>query len=192
MKVRLNLATKALETHRRFLVGSGLVAFFAVAAFLGLGWYAYSARAAHAELRALTEKTRLEMDKLESERKDLERYFGQKDIAELHDRAAFINTILDARGFNWTLMFMDLERILPGGVRVISIEPKQVSGRVELKLTVGTINDEAELKFEHALEESKAFTDVRIQHVGTPSAGPGANQNADQKVVQLTTVYSRS
>ena len=192
MKVRLNLATKALETHRRFLVGAGLAAFFAGAAFLGLGWHVYSARKADAELRARTEKTRLEMAKLESQRKDLERYFGQKDIAELHDRAAFINTILDARGFNWTLMFMDLEHVLPGGVRVISIEPKQVSGRVELKLTVGTINDEAELKFEHALEESKAFTEVRIQHVGTPSAGQGGNQSADQKVVQLTTVYSRS
>ncbi len=194
MKVRLNLATKALETHRRFLVGSGLAAFFAVAAFLGLGWYVYSARGAQAELRARTEKTNLEMAKLELQRKDLERYFGQKDIAELHDRAAFINTILDARAFNWTLMFMDLERILPGGVRVISIEPKQVSGRVELKLTVGTVNDEAELKFEHALEESKAFTDVRIQHVGTPnsSGNQGGNQNADQKIVQLTTVYSRT
>ncbi len=189
MKVRLNLATKPLETHRRFLAGAGFTAFFAVAAFVGLGWYAYSAREAHAEMRIRTEKTRVEMAKLESERRDLERYFAQKDIAELHDRAAFINTILDARGFNWTLMFMDLERTLPGGVRVISIEPKQVSGRVELKLTVGTINDEAELKFEHALEESKAFTDVRIQHVGTPSAG---NQTSDQKVVQLTTVYSRS
>jgi len=194
MKVRLNLATKALETHRRFLVGSSLVAFFAVAAFLGLGWYVYSARGAQAELRARTEKTNLEMARLELQRKDLERYFGQKDIAELHDRAAFINTILDARAFNWTLMFMDLERILPGGVRVISIEPKQVSGRVELKLTVGTVNDEAELKFEHALEESKAFTDVRIQHVGTPnsSGNQGGNQNADQKIVQLTTVYSRT
>ena len=194
MKVRLNLATKALETHRRFLVGSSLVAFFTVAAFLGLGWYVYSARGAQAELRARTETTNLEMSKLESQRKDLERYFGQKDIAELHDRAAFINTILDARAFNWTLMFMDLERILPGGVRVISIEPKQVSGRVELKLTVGTVNDEAELKFEHALEESKAFTDVRIQHVGTPnsSGNQGGNQNTDQKIVQLTTVYSRT
>jgi len=194
MKVRLNLATKALETHRRFLVGSSLVAFFTVAAFLGLGWYVYSARGAQAELRARTEKTNLEMAKLELQRKDLERYFGQKDIAELHDRAAFINTILDARAFNWTLMFMDLERILPGGVRVISIEPKQVSGRVELKLTVGTVNDEAELKFEHALEESKAFTDVRIQHVGTPnsSGNQGGNQNTDQKIVQLTTVYSRT
>src|SRR5713101_6787116 len=190
MKVRLNLATKALETHRRFLVGSGLVAFFAVAAFLGLGWYAYSARAAHSELRARTEKTRLEMEKLESERKDLERYFGQKDIAELHDRAAFINTILDARGFNWTLMFMDLERILPGGVRVISIAPTQVGGHVELKLTVGAASDEAELKFEHALEESKEFTGVQILDVrsGTSSG----NQTPDQRVVQLSTIYSRS
>src|SRR6267143_382617 len=192
MKVRLNLATRALETHRRFLAGAGLTAVFAGLAFLGLGWHVYSARKVDAELRARTQETRQEMARLEAQRKELEHYFNRKDIAELHDRAAFINTILDARGFNWTLMFMDLERVLPGGVRVISIEPKQVSGRVELKLTVGTINDEAELKFEHALEDSKAFTDVRIQHVGTPPAGPGANQNADQKVVQLTTVYSRS
>src|SRR5216683_2454295 len=184
MKVRLNLATKALETHRRFLVGSGLVALFAVAAFLGLGWYAYSARAAHSELRARTEKTRLEMEKLESERKDLERYFGQKDIAELHDRAAFINTILDARGFNWTLMFMDLERILPGGVRVISIAPTQVGGHVELKLTVGAANDEAELKLEHALEESKEFKGFQILDVRPGSSS--ANQTPDQRIVQLT------
>ncbi len=191
MKVRLNLATKALETHRRFLVGAGLAAFFAGAAFLGLGWHVYSARKADAELRSRTERTSQEMRRLEAQRKDLLRYFGQKDISELHDRAAFINTILDARAFNWTLMFMDLERILPGGVRVISIEPKQVSGRVELKLTVGTINDEAELKFEHALEESKAFTEVRIQHVGSPPSSAN-NPTGDQRVVQLTTVYSRS
>ncbi len=190
MRVRLNLATKVLQTHRRFLVGASFAAFFAGSAFLGLGWYVYTARKADAEMRARTERTRLEMNKLESQRKDLERYFAQKDIAELHDRAAFINTILDARAFNWTLMFMDLERILPGGVRLISIEPKQVGGRVEVKLTVGTMNDEAELKFEHALEESKAFTEVRIQHVGSPNSA--GNQVADQKVVQLTTVYSRS
>jgi len=191
MKVRLNLATKPLETHRRFLVGAGLAAFFAGAAFLGLGWHVYAARKADAEMRARTERTGLEMARLESQRKDLERYFAQKGIAELHDRAASINTILDARAFNWTLMFMDLERILPGGVRLISIEPKQIGGRVEVKLTVGTMNDEAELKFEHALEESKAFSEVRIQHVGSPPSSAN-NPTADQKVVQLTTVYSRS
>ncbi len=190
MKVRLNIATKALETHRRFLAGAGLTAFFAALAFVGLGWHVYSARKADAELRARTGKTRQEMARLEAQRKDLERYFGQKDVATLHDRAAFINGILDARSFNWTLMFMDLERTLPGGVRVISIAPTQAGGHVELKLTVGAANDEAELKFEHALEESKVFTEVQIQSFTSP--GSAGNQTGDQRVVQLTTVYSRS
>jgi len=107
----------------------------------------------------------------------------------LHDRAAFINTILDARSFNWTMMFMDLEHILPEGVRVISIEPKQVAGHVEVKLSVGVTSDEAELKFERALEESKEFTEVKVESVH--NANQVGNQSGDQKVVQLTTVYSR-
>ncbi len=190
MKVRLNLATKALETHRRFLAGAGLTTVFAGLAFLGLGWHVYLARKADAELRARTERMRQEMAKLEEQRKDLERYFSQKDIANLHDRASFINTILDARSFNWTLMFMDLERVLPSGVRVLSIEPKQVGGRVEVKLTVGASNDEAELKFEHALEQSREFTEVQIQTWRSPTST--GTQTGDQKVVQLTTVYSRT
>jgi len=139
---------------------------------------------------ALVRKERARRSKLETQRKDLERYFNQKDIANLHDRAAFINTILDARSFNWTLMFMDLERILPGGVRVISIEPRQVAGHVEVKLTVGAMSDEAELKFEHALEESKEFAEFQIQSVTSPSSN--GNQSGDQKVVQLTVAYSRT
>jgi type IV pilus assembly protein PilN len=190
MKVRLNLATKVLETHRRFQAGAGLTAVLAGLTFLGLGWHVYSARKIHAEQRARTEIMRQEMARLEAQRKDLERYFGKKDIAELHDRAAFINTIIDARSFNWTLMFMDLERILPGGVRVISIEPKQAGGRVELKLTVGATGDEAELKFLHALEDSKDFTEVQVQTVIVPNFT--GNASGDQKVVQLTTVYSRT
>jgi type IV pilus assembly protein PilN len=129
------------------------------------------------------------MAKLETQRSDLDRYFHQKEIADLHDRAAFINTVIDARSFNWTLMFMDLEHILPGGVRVISIEPKQTGGHVEVKLSVGATNDEAVLKFLRALEESKQFTDIRVAGDHVPS-GSGA-QAGDQKVVDLTAVYSR-
>ena len=190
MRVRLNLATKALETHRRFLVGAGLTAFFASIIFVGLGWHVYTVRKVDAELRARTEKTRLEMAKLETQRRDLELYFGKKDIAELHDRAAFINTIIDARSFNWTMMFMDLERILPGGVRVISIEPKQVAGHVEVKLSVGATSDDAELKFIHALEDSKQFSGIRVVDEHTPTSS--GNQVGDQKVVNLTAVYSRT
>lgn len=186
MKLRLNLATTALQTHRRFFVGTGLTAVVAGLTFLGLGWHVYSARKVHAEQRARAERVRLEMAQMETQRGDLDAYFHRKDIASLHDRATFINNILDARSFNWTLMFMDLEHILPGGVHVISIEPKQVGGHVEVKLSVGATSDEAELKFLHALEESKQFTEIRvlIEHDGS--------LGGDQKVVDLTAVYSRT
>jgi type IV pilus assembly protein PilN len=187
MRVRLNLATKPLESHRRFLAGAGLAAFAAAIVFVALSWHVYGVRKADTELRARTDKARQDLARYEAQRRDLERFFAQKDIASLHDRAAFLNAIIDARSFNWTRMFMDVEAILPAGVRVISIEPKQSAGHAELKLTVGASSDEAKLKFLHALERSKEFSDVQEQRETTPN--PGANTAGDQKIVQLTASY---
>lgn len=187
MRVQLNLATKPLETHRRFLAGAGFSTFLAAVVFLALGWHVYVVRAAAAETRARTEKMRQEFARYEAQRQELDRYFKQKDIASLRDRAAFINGIIDARSFNWTQMFMDLEHLLPGGVRVISIEPKQVAGHVEVKLAVGAASDEAKLNFLHVLESSRNFSDVAVQ---SELSSDTANNPGDQKVIQLTALYS--
>jgi len=130
---------------------------------------------------------RQQLAKYESQRQELQRFFNQKDIASLHDRAVFLNGIIDARSFNWTRMFMDLERILPAGVHVISIEPKQYAGHAELKLTVAATSDEAKLKLLHALEQSKEFSEVQEVREYTPTQGN--NALGDQKVVLLTTSY---
>ena len=84
-------------------------------------------------------------------------------------------------------MFMDLERILPGGVRIISIEPKQVGGHVELNLTFGATNDEVTVQFMRALETSKLFSDVQVRSDIRPS--PGSGPSTDQRVVNLSTFY---
>lgn len=187
MRVRLNLATKAQISHRRFLVAAGFVGIVAGLLFLGLGWHVYAMRSLDARLRAETEATGVKIAELQSERADLERFFNQPQNAKLHDRAAFLNSLIDGRSFNWTQMFMDLERIMPGGVRVVSIEPQQVKGHVEVKLTVGASSDEAKLKFLRALEESKQFSGIKLGSEHAPSKGGN-----DQKVVELTTIYSRS
>ena len=123
MRVRLNLATKPLETHRKFIAGSSAVGFIAAIVFLSLGWHVYLARKANAEMRAKSAKILQQVAELGQQRAALERFFALDENAKLHDRAAFINSLIDARSFNWTLMFMDLEKVLPAGVRVVSIEP---------------------------------------------------------------------
>ena len=188
MEVRLNLATKPLESHRRFLVGANLSALVAAAVFLALGWHVYSVRKAATEVLARTERINEERTEYEGKRRELERYFKQKSIADIHDRAAFINGIIAVRSFNWTKMFMDLERILPGGVHIISIEPKQDSGHVELTLTFGASSDDVKLQFMRALETSKQFSEVQIRSDVEPTTSPGPNH--DQRVVQLSTYSS--
>jgi len=85
-------------------------------------------------------------------------------------------------------MFMDLEKVLPGGVRVVSIEPVQKNGRIEVRLSVGATSDEAKLKFIRALEESSAFTHVELvsEHV------PNQATSGDRVIVELTVIYSRT
>jgi len=188
MRVRLNLATKPLETHRKFIFGSTLVGLVAAIVFLSLGWHVYLARKANAEMRAKSAKILEQVAELEQQRAVLERFFALDENARLHDRAAFINSLIDARSFNWTLMFMDLEKVLPPGVRVISIEPKQEKGRIEVKFTIGATSDDAKLRFLKALEDSKTFTHIEMSTTTHPVAGP----SGDQIVVELTAEYLRT
>jgi Tfp pilus assembly protein PilN len=187
MNVRLNLATKPLETHRRFLAGSGFVSALAVIIFFTLGWHVYRARKANAEMRARMNDIARQVAELTRQRAALEGFFALPENAKLHDRAAFINSLIYARGFNWTHMFMDLENLLPAGVRVVRIEPKQDKGLLEVKLTIGATSNEAKLNLLKALEESQTFSDIQVLAVRESEKA-----NSDPILVELTAEYSRT
>src|ERR1700744_4588017 len=99
MRIRLNLATKPSETHRKFIAGSTVVGVAAAIIFLSLGWHVYLARKANAEMRAKTANIDRQVADLEQQRETLERFFALEENAKLHDRAAFINNLIDARSF---------------------------------------------------------------------------------------------
>ncbi len=84
-------------------------------------------------------------------------------------------------------MFMDLERVKPGGVRLLNIAPKMVKGNMEVRLKVGASSDEAKIKFIRALEGSKAFAKVVVMNdQATTQAG------ADPQIFELSLVYTRT
>lgn len=189
MKARLNLSTKPLQTHRSFLASAGIIGAIAAIFFLALGWHVYSVRKANESQRAKIAQLRQEMAGLESQRQDLEKFFAQPDNGRLHERSAFLNTLIDEQSLNWTKMFMDLEKIMPAGVRLLSIEPKHDKGLVEVKITIGAMSDEAKLKFLHALEASPAFTHVVLVTEKAAASTPGS---MDRMEVQLKAIYTRT
>ncbi len=163
MKARLNLATHPVEGNRRFAAGAAGIGFFALLAFSLLAGRAYSVWRAETMFRAEQAQIEEDMERLRAERRELEQFFGRPETVQRRDLAAFLNSLIVQRAFPWTRIFMDFERSLPAGARIISIEPQLASDHVQLRLTVGAVSDESKLQFLRSLEESKSFSHIEVE-----------------------------
>ena len=185
MQVRLNIATKPLESHRRFLVGAGLLAVLGGVIFLALGWHVYSTLRAQEALRHKEEENNNRAALLQRRRKELDDFFAKTENARLKERASFVNGIIDERSFDWTQMFMDLEKLVPVGVHVVSIQPQLEKGHMFVRLVVAATSDESKIKFLHAMENSPAFSNVELLSVHT-------GQSSAEQALELHAIYVRS
>src|SRR6202043_2026653 len=162
MKVRLNLATSPLESKRRFAVGASVMGSLALLALVLLSWNAYAVWKADKVFRARQSALENQIAVLQQRRQSLEGFFDQPETVKRRQRAAELNALIQQRAFPWIKIFMDLERILPEGVRVVSIEPKLEGDTVKLTGLVGALSDEGKLKFLKALESSPEFSHIEL------------------------------
>jgi hypothetical protein len=188
MRVGLNLATKPLISHRRFFVGSALLGILGTFLFLYLAWHFFTLRKADENYRAQLEKIQQDSDRVMAQRNDLVRFFAKEENHNLQERAKFIGGVIEARSFNWTRMFMDLEHTLPQGVHVVRIEPKLENGSASVKFMVGGSTQEAKTKLLKAFEDSKSFTDVELTNTGMPRQGNGPS--TDVFYMEFSAIYT--
>lgn len=188
MKVRLNLASAPLEKNRRFVVFSTVIGGGGLVAMLLLSWNVYSMRRSNTAIRLEQARMESDMQTLRRSRAELEVFFNRPETIQRRDLSAFLNGMIAQRAFPWTQIFMDLERNLPDGVRVVSIEPRLAADHLELKLTIGAKTDEGKLKFLKALEDSHEFSDIEV--LGENRTG--GRSGDDQVMMALNARYSVS
>jgi type IV pilus assembly protein PilN len=186
MKVRLNLSTSPLESNRRFTVAATVIGTIAVVALLVLSYRTYSVWRSDKVLRARQEALELQITKLQQQRQGLSAFFENPETVQRRQRAAYLNSLIQQRAFPWIKIFMDLERILPEGVRVVSIEPKLSGDTVKLTFLVGALSDESKLKFLKALESSPEFSHIEL----LSETRPVRTDQFDRVLLSLQAQYS--
>lgn len=155
-------------------------------ALLLLAFTAYRGWNANRKFRAEMASAQKATGDLLQKRHELEAFFNRPDNRIMRDRAAFLNGLIEQRSFPWTKIFMDLERSLPPGVRVVSISPRMNAGRVEVKLTIGATSDEGTLKFLRALENSREFSHIEL----LSETRPARPDQSDRIILELSALYS--
>jgi len=186
MKVRLNLSTSPLESNRRFTLGATVIGTIAVLALLVFSYRTFSVWRSDKALRARQDALELQIAKLQQQRQGLSEFFENSQTVQRRQRAAYLNSLIQQRAFPWIKIFMDLERILPEGVRVVSIEPKLANDTVQLTVLVGAMSDEGKLKFLKALESSPEFSHIEL----LSETRPAKPEQADRVMLSLQAQYS--
>ncbi len=187
MKVRLNLATKPLESHRQFLLAAGVAGTIGLVAFLVFSVTAYRMWRASSNIRRETASLESQVKSLGREQNSYRAFFAQPANKARMERAAFLNSLILQRSFPWIELFEDLEKELPTGVRVVSIAPRMENGRVLVKLVIGAQTDDGKIQFLKTLEDSKSFSQIQVKQETHPKQTQGVT---DKVLLELQVWYA--
>lgn len=179
MRISVNLATRPFVELRPLFAKLRFAIVGLVLLATGLVFWLHAAttkeHAAEAQMNALKARTL----QFQQERQRNEARMRQPQNMAVLERSQFLNAVFAQKSFSWTAVMMDLERVLPAGVQVTSIEPATTkSGDVNIRLKVSGDRDRA-VELVRNLERSQRFVSPRLageaaqaQETGRASASP--------------------
>jgi len=191
MKFKVNLATQPYEDAQRFFLLWGAVLLL-IAALTGaqvygavLGW-----RNTHAMAqRIAAEKANL--DKLNRQEQADIAILNKPENRDVKERSQVINSLIRSKEFSWTLIFAELEQLMPARLHVVSIKPQlDVNNEIEVRMKVAGDSREKAIELVHNMEQSREFrhAQVLIESSSQPDPGRGA-QPGDTVSFEISAQY---
>jgi type IV pilus assembly protein PilN len=162
MRISVNLATRPFVELRplfaRLRLAMGVLAVLAV----GFGFWLHALNAKASVAEAKMNDLKAKTTQFQLERAANEARMQQPQNMAVLERSQFLNAVFARKSFSWTAVMMDLEKVLPTGVQVTSIEPAITKeGDVNIRLRVSGDRDRA-VQLVRNLETSQRFLAPRL------------------------------
>lgn len=186
MRVDINLATQPYEDSSRFWFrwGGGLVALgllTVILLYVTLAGWLVARRD-----RGMIAQAQAEIAKRDQEHANGEALLARTENRSTRDRSEFLNDLFLRKGFSWTMVFQDLERVMPAGLHVVAIHPERDNdNHLEIKLVVAGSSRDRALQLVEKMEGSQRF---RLTHIEQETALQGQTAG-DTVQFQISALY---
>ena len=178
MRISVNLATRPFVELRPLLLKLRYAAGALLLLAIALGVWLHSLRASANSAERQIAAVRDETTAVNAQRQRNERRMHEPVNQAVLARSQFLNGLFARKSFSWTAVMMDLERVLPAGVQVTSIEPQVASdGTVTIRLRVSGERDRA-VELVRNLERSSRFVAPRLANEASHTAEGSARNVA--------------
>lgn len=187
MRLNINLATQPYEDVRKFLAKWGLLTLVLAAATAMLVFMAVrnwrDSRTINAQIAEMHQK----MDALDKARATAIATLNEPGNKVTAEKSRFLNDAIQRKSLSWTRIFMDLERMMPQGLHVVSIKPEFAKdNRLGIHLTVGGNSHEKAIELVRRMEESSTFRQATLVSETMTSSG------SDPVMFEITSTYTPS
>lgn len=171
MRVPINLASQPFRADRPFIATGTILAVILTLLLGFLVMLIYQQHNLMRDARADVEQLEKKLASLQKETGSFETTIRRPDNAFVLERNAMFNTLIGRKGISWTRIFADLERVMPGNVRLISVRLPQINreNRVTLDMFVGASEQAPILDLLKRLEASPVFGATTVHSFQPPS-----------------------
>lgn len=186
MRLNINLATRPYEDLGRFLARWGMLTLLLALVTGGLVYYSVHNWRSSADVNRQIARMEDEMNKLDKDRAVAQATLDLPQNKVIVDQSKFLNNAIQRKALSWTRIFMDLERIMPYQLHVVSITPElNRQNQLLLHLQVAGESREKAIELVRRMEESPTFKNAELHN---ETMMTGANRS-DTVQFEITSVY---
>jgi len=161
--LNINLASQPFQRNRPMLVASIATAAL-MAAVLSMLVYLISVESGEGEeTAAAIAETRQRLQALVSEETTLQTNLRRPENEAVLDTSMFLNSLLMRKSISWTLIFQDLEKVLPYNVKVVQVRPQiNTWNEIQLEMVVASQTTEPVIEMLQSMEDSDVFSSTSV------------------------------
>ncbi len=159
----INLASEPFRRDRPILVASIAVALVMV---MLLALQLYLIRIERGEGTETTQaiaETEQQLRTIQSEQAGMRNELLRPENEIVLDRSVFLNSLLLRKGISWTLLFRDLEEVMPYNVKLVQIRPQvNASNEIQLEMVVASQETAPVIEMLRSMENSALFSATSV------------------------------
>ena len=190
MKIRINLASEPYENARKFYVRWGSLL---LAVILLSGALVFGAVSGWRNAHGLSGKIAAEqanLDKLNRQEQQDLAILNKPENRDVRDKSRVLNGLIRSKEFSWTLIFSDLEHLMPARLHVLSITPQlDVNNDIEVHMLVAGDSREKAIELIQNMEKSREFRRAQVLSETETRREQGGTQASDLVQFEIIAQY---
>ncbi|MGD0144688.1 MAG: PilN domain-containing protein [Rhizomicrobium sp.] len=193
MRVDINLASQPYQDAHEFWMRWGTALAAACIVSLALlvstvtGWS--NARRDRTTIADLRQRI-AQRDQVRVQAED---FLNRPENRTTRDESQVINSLIERKAFSWTRLLEEMEKVMPPGVHLVSIQPKlDDENQLAVKMTVAGTSRDRVIELAHRMEESRHFTQTSIEREGLAQTQGGDVVQFDIAAIYVPELFTET